>query len=84
MSAAPQLRVNEGFTGPSSFTRIRRRWFVAVEKVWELEGKSCRPAAGARRLLPGEVCRIANNPEKVKGKVHVNRQPCTPGEQKSV
>ena len=70
MSAAPQLKVNEGFTCPSSFTRIRRRWFVAVEKVWELEGTSCRPAAGARRLLPGEVCRIANNPDKLKGKVY--------------
>ena len=84
MSAAPQLKVNEGFTGPSSFTRSRRRWFVAVEKVRELEGRSCRPAAGAPLLLPGGVCRIVNNPDKTKGKEYVNRQPYSPGAQKRV
>ena len=48
----------------------------------ELERRSCRPAAGAPEHREEGVCRIANNPEKLKGKVHVNRQPCTPGEQK--
>ena len=53
-------------------------------EVMELERRSCRPAAGAPEHREEGVCRIANNPEKLKGKVHVNRQPCTPGEQKRV
>ena len=56
--------------------------------VLELElparGQDCRPAAGAPLLLPGGVCRIVNNPDKLKGKEYVNRQPYFQGAQKRV
>jgi len=53
-----------------------------VEKVRELESRSCRPAAGAHVPLPGGVRRNVYNPEKLKEKVYVNRHPYAPGAQK--
>ena len=53
-------------------------------EAMELERRSCRPAAGAPLLLPGGVCRIVTNPDKMKGKEYVNRQPYFPGAQKRV